>query len=153
MATTVQAPAAKAAPVSSGRGRVARLVRAVAVARAWYDLMADLHPDLSRARLAALRERELGCALVHVRRLAGGASATATPSMALLVPRLLGFRLGSWMVDRELHDALRRVHRRISEDDRAELELATRFIGLFRHGPAPACIPAAATERPDSLPE
>jgi len=126
---------------STWNQRAARLVRAVAVARAWYDLLADHHPDLSRARLAALRERELGCALAHVRRLGGAAQARLYTDLALLVPRMVGVRLGSWMVDRELHDALRRAHRRVDDEDRAELDLATRYIGLFRSSPGPACIP------------
>lgn len=123
------------------KARVARLVRAVAVARAWYDFIADSHPDLARARMAALRERELGCALVHVRRLDAAPRVGASVTLALMAPRLLGFRLGSWLVDRELHKALRSAHRRAPESDRAELDVATRFIGLFRSSPAPACAP------------
>jgi hypothetical protein len=126
---------------SSWKQRAARLVTAVAVARAWYDTVADRHPDLSRARLAALRERELGCALVHVRRLSGATRIGFPVSLALCVPRLVGFRLGSWLVDRELHEALRRAHRRVPDSERAELEVATRFIGLFRSSPGPACVP------------
>lgn len=129
------------------KSRVTRLVRAVAIARAWYDLVADRHPDLSRARLAALRERELGCALVHVRRLGGSPRVRVPVGIALLVPRVLGFRLGSWLVDRELHDALRRSHRHAPDAERAELELATRFIGLFRSSPGPACVPVLPPSR------
>lgn len=123
------------------KARVIRLVRAVAVARAWYDFIADSHPDLGRARMAALRERELGCALVHVRRLEDAPRMGVSVTLALMAPRLLGFRLGSWLVDRELHNALRSAHRRAPDADRGELEVATRFIGLFRNSPAPACAP------------
>lgn len=136
---------------ASWKSRVARLVRAVAVARAWYDLVADTHPDLSRARLAALRERELGCAVVHVRRLEGALHVGTPVGLALLIPRLLGVRLGSWLVDRELHDALRRAHRRVTDADRPELEVATRFIGLFRNSPGPACAPLAQMQRSERL--
>jgi len=136
---------------ASWKSRVSRLVTAVAVARAWYDLVADSHPDLSRARLAALRERELGCALVHVRRLDGGVRVVAPVGLALLVPRLVGIRFGTWLVERELHDALRRAHRRCHDDDRTELEFATRFIGLFRSSPGPACVPLGAMQRSERL--
>ena len=136
---------------ASWKARVSRLVRAVAVARAWYDLVADSHPDLSRARLAALRERELGCALVHVRRLDGGGRVLTPVGVALLVPRLAGLRLGSWLVERELHDALRRAHRRCTDDQRSELEIATRYIGLFRSSPGPACVPMGAMQRSERL--
>lgn len=136
---------------ASWKSRVARLVRAVAVARAWHDLMADTHPDMTRARLAALRERELGCAVVHVRRLHGAIRVGTPVQLALLIPRMVGYRLGSWLVDRELHDALRRAHRRVTDEDRAELEVATRFIGLFRNSPGPACASLARMERSERL--
>lgn len=130
------------------KARVIRLVRAVAVARAWQDFIADTHPDLARARAAALRERELGCALVPLRRLDAVPATGMTVALALLLPRLLGFRPGSWLVDRELHRALRSAHRHVPPSQRAELERATRFIGLFRSSPAPACAPMGPVPPP-----